>query len=362
LLLSDGAAEDYEASIQDFLVQVRGAVQTEALRMKPLDRDTVVAELIDTGAKTSGPPKTYPVGKPLVEHLTLRFRSRFEHLAIREGQVTPVTSEAVFQPGSLVEPAQRAIDITPTKIEDLQAGAQSEQTYAVDIDLGPVRLKRDLASVWKAAFGSSGENAVLDLAFRIDVPQENFVLKQSFLSTYHASSLEEARQTGKVYAVNQLPGLVGGAATAIRVECPVTFRVTYPWWPALVFLFGGAVLLALLGAAIYFLAPRVKRLFHRERKWVVTAAGADQQPVPASVGNEGAVLVRGEPAGKIEKDKFTPDSGAGVALENGEESLALFEDAQAPIRIGGEAVTLSFTTGSERRKKPTETPRELTER
>src|ERR1017187_969886 len=109
---------------------------------------------------------------------------------------------------SLLMPERRAISITPRVVQRLGAGDETEQVYVVDVDLGKIALKKDVASLWKAAFGKSSEEALLNLQFLIEVPQKNFHLRKQFLQEYHAGTLAEARATGKVYAVDQLPSLM----------------------------------------------------------------------------------------------------------------------------------------------------------
>jgi hypothetical protein len=305
LLLDDAIQDVYAHEVGAFASSVGQTLKTEALRMKPLDRDTVQVSFVRADVGPRGGAKIFSAGKPIFEHLEIRFKSRFEHLEIQGGTIKVVESTPQFDSESLLRPERRKIDITPRQVQHLGAGDETEQVYAVDIDLGSVSLKKDLASIWKAAWGKSGEDAVLNLQFLIEVPQKDFHLRKQFLNQYHAASLQEAKATGKVYAVDQLPGLMTELVTEVRVKSPVVFRVEYPWWPALLWLALGAALVAI---AVLAARSAMRLVRPRARDWNVRAETEAKTPLDCAVHGE-RVSVQHDWVGLIRNNGFEPAQG-----------------------------------------------------
>jgi hypothetical protein len=336
LLLDDAALSQYDKGMAGFQQRAKGIIKTDALRMKPLDKDTVQISFLRTNVDSKTSKILYDTGRPVREKLEIRFRSRFDHLEIADAGIRVVESKPSFGAGSLLVPERRGISISPQKVARLAAGDETEQVYVVDIDLGKLRLKRDMASLWRAAWGKSSEEAVIQLAFLIEVPQQNFQLRRQFLQNFHAASLSEAKATGKVYALNQLPRLMSEQLTSIRVESPLVFRVNYPWWPAffwiLLFLVGGGlIVLMVVGAGKINLKPA--------REWDVRATTDRGAPLEARC-EKGEVIVQGDPLGTIDRNVFLP--ARGVALENGADRAPLSAGLELKIQMPRRAVILTF--------------------
>ena len=308
LLRDEAVRESYDRQTGAFAGRVGQVLHTEALRMKPLDRETVEVSFLRAGIAAKGGIKTYQTGMPVRERIEIRFRSRFEHLEIAGGAIKVVEGAAKFDSASLLVPERREISITPTVVQRLGAGDETEQIYIVDVDLGKIALKKDLSSLWKAAFGKSSEEARLKLEFLIEVPQKNFQLRKQFLAKYHADTLAEANATGKVYAVNRLPGLMSELVTDVRVSSPVVFRVAYPWWPALVF-----IVIACLAGGVLFLAVRTlpQLMPSKNRAWKVRAETEGGTALDCSYEN-GTVTVQRDLVGSVAKDAFQPADGVSL--------------------------------------------------
>lgn len=320
LLLDEAAQEQYEKGLAGFKRRAGQILHTDPLRMKPLDKDTVQINFVRANVSPKGSIVLYQAGKPVRERLEIRFKSRFDHLEISDAQIRVVEGKARFDSESLLVPERRVITITPQRVWKLTAGDETDQVYVVDIDLGRLHLKHDLASIWRAAWGKSGEEAELKLAFVIEVPQQNFRLSKQFLQTYYAPSPVDASATGRIYALDQLPKLMSERLTEVRVESLLRFRVGYPWWPSLVW-----ILLLLAGAGLVVLLILILRKvsFARTKEWDV-AAESDRGATLECQVDRGNVSVQRDVVGVIERNKFVPIKG--VVLEGGA--------VEAPISAG----------------------------
>jgi len=337
LLLAPEADAAFEGGIRAFLEQTRSRYRTEALRMKPLGRDTVEVVLSDAGG---GKRPVFDEGKPLRQVVEMRFRSRFEHLRIVDSQIKPVQVTPTFGPGSLLEPEKREVEIRPDRVPELGPQEETGQVFRVDIDLGKVRLKRDLVSLMKAAWGGkSGEDVTLKVPLAIQVPQENFRFRDNFLQVYHAPTLEAAKASGKVYGIGQLPILLSDAATSVVTEVPCSFRVNYPWWPSVVAVVALLVALVLLAGAAYGLVKMLRRC-GRKKQWRVEAFTEFNIPLEASVDREGRLLVRGDELGSIRGNRFEPADGVRVVA--GAPGGEILEGAVWTLQTGRGVVKLGF--------------------
>jgi hypothetical protein len=336
LLLAPEADAAFESGVRAFLEQTRSRYRTEALRMKPLGRDTVEVVLSDAGGKRP----VFDEGKPLRQVVEMRFRSRFEHLRIVDSRIRPVQVTPTFGPGSLLEPEKREVEIRPDRVTALGPQEETGQVFRVDIDLGKVRLKRDLASVMKAAWGGkSGEDVTLKVPLAIEVPQENFRFRDNFLQVYHAPTLEAAKASGKVYGIGQLPILLSDAATSVVTEVPCSFRVNYPWWPSVAAVAALLLALLLLAGAAYGLV-KMLRGGGRKKQWRVEAFSEFNIPLEASVDGEGRILVRGDELGSIRGNKFEP--AGDVQVVAGAPGGEILDGAVWRLQTGRGVVKLGF--------------------
>ena len=341
ILLAPSSNDAFEQEITEFLADVKGVLRTEGLRMKPLDAGTMDVSFVRGNLQPKKSTMVYQEGQAVHETLTLRFKSKFEHLRIVDAKVGATQVKAEFGNSSLLRPEKREIGVSPERIASLDPQAETVTEYQVDVDLGKVKLKKDLASLWKAAWGKSGEEVNLNLQLIVDVPRENFKFKDSFLTTYNAATPELARSTGKICRVESLPMLLGEKSTALIIDVPLPFRVEYPWWPAVMWI----IVFLLVGAGGIGLAVVLVKsggsLFVRSSKWNVSAESEHRARIDASVDKEGTVVLRGDQIGTISKNRFT--AADGVTIEGGEESAKL-EDA-VPLRVVSKAgaSTLTFT-------------------
>ncbi len=321
-LLFDAASEGvYDRTLAAFARSGAAVLRTQPLRMKPVDRDTVEVTSRSLAPLTRrGGPKVYETGAPIEQAAEVRFKSRFEHIEIVDSALRVLEAAPSFGPASLLEPERRELHISPDRIRALLPGDETTQVYKLTVDLGRLSLKHNLATWWKAAWGASGEEAALDLKLGIDVPKQNFRLTPRFLNQYSASTVEAARATGKVYAIDRLLSDVNGAETLIQVDTPLYFRVNYPAWPAVLFIGLFVLALAVLAGMVLF----GRRLLPgRRREWTVTAEAAAGYPLAAGLEGD-RVMVEGENIARVEKGRLLPvaparlEGGAGpVAIEPG---------------------------------------------
>lgn len=267
MLLSSQADSIFEEEIKEFTNDIKRSYNTEHLRMKPLDSATIESTLARSDPKHRD-RTVYNEGQSIHETMEVRFKSRFEHLKVTDADIEPDV-RAEFGQTTLFTLENPHIAITPKKVTELDPGSETEQVYSVSVDVGKVRLKRDLASIWKAAWGKTGEEGTVNVSFLIRVPRENFQFKKSFLEAYNARTPDEARQTGRVYALDQLPSLLADKVTLISVESPQPFRVKYPWWPGPLFILLGLLMVGLIIFAGRFASRSLAGSLKGKPKWDV---------------------------------------------------------------------------------------------
>jgi hypothetical protein len=337
--ISPGAGETFDREVNDFLGQVKGAYRTEALRMKPLDRDAVEVNLAQTAQRPKG-WNGYKEGQQITEKLEARFKSRLEHLKIVDAEVEVPPAAPEFSAASLLVPEKREVSITPERVPTLDPQEESPQVYTVTADLGRVKLKKDLRSLWEAATrGKRYEDITLRIAFVIKVPQENFKFKDSFVRTYSAASLAEAKGTGKVYSIEKLPLLLSEATTPIVAENTLQIRVEYPWWPVVVLALLMLLLLGLLALVVFAAVRGLSGLTGRTSKWAVSAATERGTPLDCQT-DAGRVAVQGNEVGLISRNVFTPRRG--VKLGGGAESARIEDGLQLKVEQRGRLILLLF--------------------
>jgi hypothetical protein len=340
LLIKGGDSDLYWKGLAGFRSRATGILHTDALRMKPLDRDTVGINWVRANVNPRTSLITYETGKPVKETLKIKFKSKFDHIEIEDSSIEVVQGEATFGKDSLVYPERRVIGISPRTVQRLGPGDETEQVYTVDVDLGALKLRNDVASLWKAAWVKSSEDATLQLAFLIRVPQKNFHLRLRFLQEFHATTVQEARTTGKVYAVDRLPSLMSNEVTEIRVASPVVFRVKYPFYPTFLWisLFAVAVLIV-IGALV---AVKRGAGWFTRRSWQVEAR--TQAGVPLDCAVEGdKVLVQRDTVGHINQGDFTPGHGVRIVQPPGNR-VKLADSLEATVEAGRRLVVLKFKT------------------
>lgn len=320
LQLSAAADGTFEREVTEFAGRAKGVLRTEPLRMKPLDGETVQVsyERVNLKPKVRG-MVVYQTGRDIREEVELRFKSRFEHLKIVDAALVVPPAAPEFSPGSPLKPERREIKISPERVT-VDPQNETEQVYKVVIDLGEVRLKNDLASWWKSAWGGGGEDVDLRLSFVIQVPPENFHFRDDFLRDYHADTPQAAKESGKIYRLDRLPVLLSAARTEIAAGSSVPFRVEYPWKPALVFLGAGLLMLVLAGGLTFFTMRAGGNLLGRLGRWEVSAVNAAGDPLHCEV-DGGRVLVRGDELGVIRGGTFA--AAEGVRLDGGSGQVKL---------------------------------------
>jgi hypothetical protein len=338
LLKKDGDSDLYERELAGFHSRAEGILRTGALRMKPLDRDTVGISWVRANINPRTSLITYDTGKPVKEIIEVKFKSKFDHIEITNASIDVVKREASFGKGSLIYPEKSDIDISPRTVERLGPGDETEQVYKIDVDLGKLKLRNDPASLWKAAWVKSSEDATLELSFVIQVPQKNFRLRPRFLQEFNGVTLQDAKNTGTVYAIDRLPSLMSGAVTAVQVTTPVVFRVRYPSYPTFLWL----AMFGLIGLTIIGLFLGIKRAaaMALHRRWDVAAETQAGVSLGSAVEN-GNVLVQREIVGRVEGDTFVPATGTQIVQPPAAE-IHLSDGQKVTVEARRRLVVLTF--------------------
>jgi hypothetical protein len=338
LMMKAGNADLYETGLKAFRERAVGVLRTDALRMKPLDKDTVGISWVRANVNPRTSLITYSTGKPVKELIEIKFKSKFDHIEIADSSIEVARGEPSFGKDSLVYPEKRNIDISPRTVKNLGPGDETEQVYKIDVDLGAIRLRHDPVSLWKAAWNRSSEDATLQLAFIIRVPQRNFRLRRKFLDDFDAATLQDAKYTGKVYAINQLPSLMSEAVTEVQVKSPVVFRVRYPSYPTFLWL----TVFALGAAAFVGILVAAKRgaSFLIRSSWEVAARTQAGAPLDSTV-NEGTVFVQRDTVGRVHNGAFLPAAGVRIVHPSGAQ-VALADGLEVTLDASRRLIVLTF--------------------
>jgi len=277
--------------------------QTEALRMKPLDKNTI--ELVILKGKVTESGKKVSAGKILVDSLEVRFKSKFEHLKIIDALITEPQTLTEFEPGSILVPEKMEWTITPKTITTLDPFEETQQIYKVYLNLGKINMKKDIASLWAAAFSKPHEKFSVNLKFFLKVQQGNFRFKESFLRKYNAQTMSEARNTGRIYGLTNLPILLGAGTHPILTETKLVYDFARPWWPAFLFII---LFLVGLGAVVGISYVICKAICGPglKPKWTVRAETPQGRELSCNSQPDGTVIVDGDDIGKIRRNRFFP--------------------------------------------------------
>ncbi len=342
LLFDPAFRTAYDNTLRQFVGSGSGVLRTEPLLMKPVNQDTVEVTSRDLAPLTRrGGPKIYDTGTPLKAEAEVRFHSRLDHIEIVDSSLRILDAKPSFGPSSLLEPTERQVAITPNRIRDLGPGRETAQVYHLSADLGEIHLKSSPVAWWRAAWGHPEEEAELPLTFAIDVPQQNFRLRQTFLNQWSASTIPNAQSTGKVYALDRLLTSINAGDTEIRVTSPLFFRVRYPAWPAVLWI----ALFALGLALLVGLALAIRRLLRRHtQRWTVRATTPEGQPIHAVL-EDGFVLINAERVARIEGTDLVPIAPARLASGKPRSSVVSSE----PVRLNTrrQLIDLTFTQASQ---------------
>jgi hypothetical protein len=355
LQLSPAADEMFEQEVAEFAEKAKGAFRTEALRMKPLDKDTVQVsyERVKLKPKIRG-AVLYKEGQDIHEEVELRFKSRFDHLKIVDAKLIVPPTRAEFGPASLLTPERRELKISPERVT-VDPQNETEQVYKVTVDLGKVNLKSDLATHWKAARSKGHEDVDLNLAFIIQVPPENFKFRDDFLATYNADTPQAAKDSGRIYRLDKLPMLLSASSNEIAASSSLPFRVEYSWWPIIkLFGLGGIGLLLVLGL-IFLLVKAGGGLFGRLKRWEVSAENAHGVQLDCQA-ERGRVLVQGDELGVISGSTFSASEG--VRLDGGAGQVKLEDNLRLRVERKGRQFFLVFTRGVGAKNQSSQQPQQ----
>jgi len=312
----------FEKSILEVQEVLGREFRTEALRMKPLDRNTVEIVILKNHLLKK---KKISEGDSIEDSLEVRFKSKFEHLRISDALIQEPKLIPEFEKGSILEPQTLEWTITPNKIRVLDPFQETQQIYRVRLKIGNVKLKKDLGSLMTAAFGKPREDFTVGLSFLLKVEQGNFQFKDSFLQTFNANSIAEAKSTGKIYGLTGLPALLGAGTIPIATEAKLQFGFDRPWWPSLVLI--ALVLLALiLLSGLGILLFRFVQPLLRQRDWNVKITTKGGEPLDCAC-EDGTVTLRGEEIGKVQSGEFVPSPG--IQLQEPD----LRDEAKETIRV-----------------------------
>ena len=341
--------------IQQFTERTRNSYQTEPLQMKPLDSNTVELNFVKSNpGNLARSSKEYTVGQNIREDFQAHFKSKFQHLRISDARVEVPSTKPAFSDSSLLKPEKREIAINPERVVSLDPQSES-QTYVVTVDLGTVKLKKDPISLWKAAWGRNYEDVPLDVSFIVHVPQTSFKFKDSFLKDYSASTPEDAKATGRIYGMDQLPLLLSETNTTITARNSMILRINYTWWPAI----GWFVLFALLTIVLVVFGRKVREGFSGlsgKGIWTLSATTPDEELLSSNYDGE-SVEVLGERVGSVQKGKFFVPA-PGVKLDGGDERARIVEGEALKIQWKERPILLRFQPEDATAKTEVRKPRE----
>lgn len=293
----------FERELQKAQELLRPKYQTEALRMKPLDKHTI--EMVVLEGKITKSSRKISEGQVLVDSLDVRFKSKFDHLKIIDALITEPQIQPEPEPGSILLPEKMEWTITPKTITTLDPFEETQQIYKVYLNLGKIRLKKDIASLWAAAFSKPHEKFAVNLSFLLKVEKGNFRFKDSFLRNYNAQTMAEAKRTGKIYALTNLPILLGAGTYPILTDTRLVYDFARPWWPAflfiIIFLVGAAVI-----AGVAFGVYKTIINFLPKTKWNVRAETTQGLELSCDSQSDGTVIVDGDNIGEIRRNRFFP--------------------------------------------------------
>ena len=340
MLKKAGDSDLYEREMSGFHSRAAGILRTDALRMKPLDRDTIGISWVRANVNPRTSLITYDTGIPVRETIEVRFKSKYDHIEITHSAIEVGKQQASFGKDSLVYPEKQNIEISPRTVERLGPGDETDQVYTIDVDLGKLKLRNDFVSLWKAAWVKSSEDATLQLNFVIQVPQKNFRLRQQFLKEFEAATLQDAKESGKVYAIDQLPSLMSESVTAVQVTSPVVFRVRYPSYPTVFWL----AIFALVALAVVGLFIGVRRIADVALRgtWDIEARTQAGMALDGAIEN-GKVRVQHDVVGSVANDTFTPESGTRI-VQPAVAQMRLSNGQEATIEASRRLVVLKFKT------------------
>lgn len=305
ILLSDKAENDaiFEKELKKVQEVLKPWYQTEALRMKPLDKNTI--EMVILTGKVTKSGKKVTEGKILIDSLEVRFKSKFDHLKIIDALITEPQTLPEFEPGSILSPEKMEWTITPKTITTLDPFEETQQIYKVYLNLGKIKMKKDIASLWAAAFSKLHEKFSVNLSFFLKVQQGNFRFKESFLRKYNAQTLSEARSTGRIYGLTNLPVLLGAGTHPILTETKLVYEFARPWWPAFLFIIIFLVGVGTVVGISYAICKTICGLCPKD-KWTVRAETPQGSELSCDVQPDGTVIVDNDNIGKIRKNRFFP--------------------------------------------------------
>lgn len=352
LQLSPDLDKTFQAEIAEFLESTKGTYTTDALRLKPLDREAVDISL---NRETANANKgvLYKAGQDISESLDVRFKSRFDHLKIVDSKISVSEAEPEFAATSLLRPEKTDILINPERILSLEPNEETAQLYRVTMNLGKVGLKKDLHSWWQAAWGKNYEDVSLNASFVIEVPQENFRFKESFLKKYDATNPVVAKTTGKIYGLARLPLAMTETSTSIPAEVSLPFRVQYPWWPAFFWILLFLLAIGGITAIAVALLKAGGNILTKSRQWAVSAETNYGAVLKCEVA-DGRVIMQSEEIGSILKNTFRPVNG--INADGGQEKIKLQDGLRVKIEDKGTAAILVFEEQKNKDVKPSYTP------
>jgi hypothetical protein len=143
------------------------------------------------------------------------------------------------------------------------------------------------------------------LKFFLKVQQGNFRFKESFLRKYNAQTMSEARNTGRIYGLTNLPILLGAGTHPILTETKLVYDFARPWWPAFLFII---LFLVGLGAVVGISYVICKAICGPglKPKWTVRAETPQGRELSCNSQPDGTVIVDGDDIGKIRRNRFFP--------------------------------------------------------
>ncbi|MCX6844569.1 MAG: hypothetical protein NTX53_20080 [candidate division WOR-3 bacterium] len=363
LLLGQGETSTFDRAVADLENRTKGGpYSTSGLKIKPLDQNTIAIEYPQGQPK----PKQYSLGQNIKDSIPIVFRSLFKHIGLTNAAVTcEPPPPGQLASGKVLKIEKASYSVVPTRVDTLRPGERTGQVYMCSYDLGRLALKGGVGPFLKAATGASHESLGATLPVRLELSRQNLNLSRDFLDRYNANSADEARRTGRIYGVSQLPVQMSMPVVKCSTAVSVPVDGTCGPWPAVILIVILAVLVAIVVLLARYLAPLLRR-----RGWKGVPIFSVQNGVQKQcriVGDTGQVLLGDEALGTVDArgvfrpgDEYQVDGGrAEVKIEKGSRFDLFHRQGAVTTLIGGkpdargetvkkdEDQTLTWTKGSD---------------
>jgi len=288
LLLDAQAQDEFERVTKEFQsrFQPAGASELQRILIKPLQQDTITAELTD-GNKFHIANDTvtgdFAEGARINGDFNIKLTSKLGQMRISRGDVQAAALN--FQTGDFTE-SKLTPTLDPNFIDDFRPAnePQKEHNIKVKFDADGVHIRRNLVSWWNCITHNRGD-ITGHIKMTINVPGQNFDVVTSLTNEFSTSrdiyNDASANTQSRIYKLDELvkrmlpeqqvniQPRIGNSTDGL---IPVRLTVQYPKWPAFA--------LVVLIIALLLLALFAFRLFGRGQTYRLTWDNGNYRACP----------------------------------------------------------------------------------